>query len=137
LPGEVAAEIATPIERGGHETILAVEDNGGLRRIVARQLQELGYRLLEAEDGRAALRILETERADLLFTDVVMPGGLSGYDLAKLALSRWPEMKVVLTSGFPETKLNGNGGPPANIRLLAKPYRKTDLARILREALDS
>jgi len=88
------------------------------------------------EDGPSALRILEAEPVDLLFTDIVMPGGISGYDLARTALSRWPAMKVVLTSGFPEVKLNGNGGPPVNLRLLVKPYRKADLARVLREVLD-
>jgi CheY-like chemotaxis protein len=122
-------------ERGGHETILAVEDNAGLRRIVARQLKELGYKFLEAEDGPSALKILEREAVDLLFTDIVMPGGMSGYDVARAALSRQPRLKVVLTSGFPETKLNG-GGTPANMRLLIKPYRKADLAHVLREVLD-
>ena len=63
-----------------------------------------------------------------------MPGGVSGYDLARTAQAHWPAMKVVLTSGFPETKLNGNG-PPIN-RASVKPYRKADLARVLREVLD-
>lgn len=121
----------------GHETILAVEDNDGLRRVVVRQLNDLGYRVIEAQNGSAALHILEKEPVDLLFTDIVMPGGLSGYDLAKTAISRWPALKVLLTSGFPETKLNGNGGAPANMRLLTKPYRKDDLARIMREILDA
>ena len=131
-------QAVTPAERGGRETILAVEDNSGLRRILAGQLKELGYRLLEAEDGPTALRILDAEPVHLLLSDVVMPGGLSGYDLARVALARWPAMKVVLTSGFPETKLNSNGsnGPPTNLRLLVKPYRKAELARVLREALD-
>lgn len=124
-------------ERGGHEAILAVEDNAELRRVVARQLKDLGYRLFEAEDGAAALKILESEPIDLLFTDVVMPGGVNGYDLARTAVSRWPAMKVLLTSGFPETRLNDNGGPPVNMRLLIKPYRKDDLARALREILDA
>jgi len=130
--------VVTPAEPRGRETVLAVEDNGGLRRILLGQLKELGYRVLEAEDGPTALRILEAEPVDLLFSDVVMPGGLSGYDLARTALARWPAMKVVLTSGFPETKLNGNGnnGLPTNLRLLVKPYRKAELARILRDALD-
>jgi len=142
LPRAVAGADATeaqPVtapERGGRETVLAVEDNAGLRRVVARQLKELGYRLLEAEDGPAALKILESETVDLLFTDIVMPGGMSGYDLARTALSRWPALKVVVTSGFPEVKHNGNGGPPVNMRLLIKPYRKADLARTLREVLD-
>jgi PAS domain S-box-containing protein len=128
-------QAVTPAERGGRETILAVEDNSGLRRILAGQLKELGYRMLEAEDGPTALKILDAEPVHLLLSDVVMPGGLSGYDLARTALLRWPEMKIVLTSGFSETKLNGNG-PPTNLRLLVKPYRKAELARVLREALD-
>lgn len=143
LPRAVAAaeasaaqQPATSPERGGRETILSVEDNSGLRRVVARQLKELGYRVIEAEDGPTALKVLESDAVDLLFTDIVMPGGMSGYDLARTAVARWPAMKIVLTSGFPDAKLNGNGGPPVNIRLLTKPYRKVDLARTLREVLD-
>jgi signal transduction histidine kinase len=131
-----ATTAPTAFENRGSETILAVEDNAGLRRVVARQLLELGYRVFEAEDGPAALKILESETIDLLLTDIVMPGGMSGYDLARMALKRWPAMKALLTSGFPEAKLNGNGGPPVNMRLLSKPYRKDDLARTLREVLD-
>jgi CheY-like chemotaxis protein len=128
-----------PVTSGlsGHETVLAVEDNDGLRRVVVRQLKDLGYRVLEAQDGVTALKILESEPVDLLFTDIVMPGGLSGYDLARAAVSRWPALKLLLTSGFPETKLNGNGGAPVNMRLLTKPYRKDDLARALRKAFDA
>ena len=131
----IEAESTPSPELGGCETILAVEDNPGLRRVVSRQIQELGYRLLEAQDGPTALKILESETVDLVFTDVVMPGGMSGYDLAHSVHARWPAMKVVLTSGFPEPKL-GNGGPPLKMRLLTKPYRKADLARAIREALD-
>ena len=135
-----ALDVKSPsaFERGGNETILAVEDNANLRRLVRRQLDQLGYRVFEAEDGHSALRILESETVDLLFTDVVMPGGMSGYDLAKAVELRWPTVKFLLTSGFPETKLNGNGnGPRLNARLLVKPYRKDDLARRLREILDA
>jgi PAS domain S-box-containing protein len=121
----------------GHETVLAVEDNDGLRRVVVRQLNELGYRVLEAPDGAAALKILERGPVDLLFTDIMMPGGISGYDLAKSALARWPSLKVLLTSGFPETKLNGNGNTSVKMHLLTKPYRKDDLALALRKALDA
>jgi len=153
--GETARDAPVAgVERGGHETVLAVEDNPGLRRVVVRQLKELGYRVLEAEDGPSALKRLDVEPVDLLFTDIVMPGGLSGYDLARLAKERRPELKVVLTSGFPEAKLgngngnggngraagNGNGGfadgPPSGLRLLSKPYRREELARLLREVLD-
>ena len=121
--------------RGSGETVLAVEDNASLRRVVARQLTELGYRVLEAQDAPTALRILESERVDLLFTDIVMPGGTSGYEIAGRVLARWPRIKVVLTSGFPENRANDDHA--RGLRLLSKPYRRDDLGRIIREALDS
>lgn len=120
---------------GSAETILAVEDNPRLRALVVRQLTQLGYRCLEAEDGPSALKVLEANNVDLLFTDVIMPGGMSGYDLGRIARTRWPRIRVLLTSGFPEEKINGNGQPPWNMRLLLKPYRKEDLALTLREVL--
>ena len=129
-------DLATTLVRGNGESVLAVEDNASLRRVVARQLTELGYRVLEAEDAQTALRIIESEPVDLLFTDIVMPGGISGYEIADRVLSRWPQIKVVLTSGFPENR--GNGDPIARgLRLLSKPYRRDDLGRIIREVLDS
>jgi DNA-binding NarL/FixJ family response regulator len=64
-----------------------------------------------------------------------MTGGASGIDLAREALARWPDLKVLITSGFPETKLNGNGRAAIPARLLNKPFRKEDLARAIREAL--
>jgi signal transduction histidine kinase/CheY-like chemotaxis protein len=121
---------------GGRETVLAVEDNPGLRNLVVKQLTQLGYRCLEAEDGPSAMKILEQQRVDLVFTDVIMPNGMSGYELGRAAKTRWPAIKVLLTSGFPEEKLNGNGQPPWNMRLLTKPYRKEDLARMLREVFE-
>src|SRR6266566_607606 len=130
------AGLPTVLVRGNGETVLAVEDNASLRRVVARQLTELGYRVLEAEDAQTALRILESEAIDLLFTDIVMPGGTSGYEIAGRVLARWPQIKVVLTSGFPENRTKGD--PTAHgLRLLSKPYRRDDLGRIIREALDS
>ena len=130
------AVLPTALVRGRGETVLAVEDNASLRRVVARQLTELGYRVLEAEDAQTALRIIESERVDILFTDIVMPGGTSGYEIAGRVLSRWPQIKVVLTSGFPENQPNGD--PSARgLRLLSKPYRRDDLGRIIREVLDS
>ncbi|HKS88389.1 MAG TPA: MASE4 domain-containing protein [Stellaceae bacterium] len=127
---------ATPaIVRGSGETVLAVEDNPGLRRVVARQLSEFGYRVIEAEDANAALAAMETAPVALLFSDVVLPGGTSGYDLARAALARWPTIKVLLTSGFPEGRHNGNDRLP-QLRLLSKPYRKEELARAVANALN-
>jgi PAS domain S-box-containing protein len=128
-PPQGLAEIA-----GRHETVLAVEDNAALRRITIRQLAHLGYRALEADGATAALKLLAEEKVDLLFTDVVMTGDVNGIELARIALARWPALKVILTSGFA-------GGMPdaeaSDLRLLAKPYRVTDLARLLREVLGS
>jgi PAS domain S-box-containing protein len=131
----VAANQPANFALGAAETILAVEDNPRLRALVVRQLKQLGYRCLEAEDGPSALKMLETHEVDLLFTDVIMPGGMSGYELGRIARTRWPGIRVLLTSGFPEEKINGNGQPPWNMRLLLKPYRKEDLALVLREVL--
>ncbi len=139
-PADVGAEAARAapsqaLVRGCGETVLTVEDNASLRRVVVRQLNELGYRVLQAEDAQAALKILESETVELLLTDIVMPGGISGYELAVTALSRWPEMKIVLTSGFPGHKINVDG-VRHNFRLLSKPCRRDDLARTIREVLE-
>jgi PAS domain S-box-containing protein len=129
-------EAATPSEPGSHETVLTVEDNDGMRRVAMRQLKELGYRVVEAQDGPSALKILESQPIDLLFSDIMMPGGMSGYDLAAKAIAHRPALKVLLTSGFADTNLNGSN-PAIRTQLLAKPYRKDDLARALREVLDA
>jgi PAS domain S-box-containing protein len=133
-----AGEAAAPIElvRGGGETVLAVEDNPSLRRVVVRQLTDLGYRVLEADTAAAALELLAHETVAVLFTDVVLPGSINGYELARTVLDRWPQTNVVLTSGFPENRI-ATDAALSNIRLLSKPYRKEDIARVIREVLDS
>jgi PAS domain S-box-containing protein len=118
----------------GHETVLAVEDNASMRRVTVRQLAYLGYRALEADNATAALKLLADEKIDLLFTDVVMTGEVNGLELARIALARWPALKVVLTSGFTGDRPDNDAG---DLRLLAKPYRVADLAQVLREVLDS
>jgi PAS domain S-box-containing protein len=135
--GAETTEAAMPqsFVHGHGETVLAVEDNAGLRRIVVRQLKELGYRVLEAENAHTALEMLENEQVDLLFTDIVMPGGASGYELAQMALSRWPGIKILLTSGFPDNKIH-RSETSSNLRLLSKPYRRDDLGHIIREILE-
>jgi PAS domain S-box-containing protein len=142
LPRAMPGAVAGPRERGAiamgkGETILAVEDNAGLRRVVVRQLRKLGYRVLEAENAAAALEVLDREKVDLLFSDVVMPGEADGYALARQALERWPRLKVVMTSGFPAAKINGDREESSMFFLLSKPYRQEELARMLRDALDA
>jgi PAS domain S-box-containing protein len=129
-----AAAPSEPFVRGRGETVLAVEDNAALRRVVVRQLSELGYRVLEADNVQTALDVMERERVDLLFTDIVMPGGTSGYELACATQSRWTNVKVVLTSGFPESRFTDDERLH-NMRLLSKPYRRDDLGRTIREVL--
>jgi PAS domain S-box-containing protein len=117
------------------ETVLIVEDSASLRRAAVRQLREFGYTVLEARNAAEALDRLAAARIDLLFTDVIMPGEMDGFRLACAAVDRWPGLKVVLTSGFPETRLAASLSA-TNFPLLTKPYRKSDLALALREALD-
>jgi PAS domain S-box-containing protein len=126
-------ERASP-SRGRGETVLAVEDNERLRRLVMRQLQGLGYRPIVGADAAEALSLLERERVDVLFSDIVMPGPLDGFGLAQQVRERWPSVKVVLTSGFPGTQL---GQPDVGLRILTKPYRAEDLGAALREVLES
>jgi CheY-like chemotaxis protein len=127
------AAVTTP---KGTETILIVEDNPKVRKTVIRQLHDLGYQTIEAEGGAAALKLVrEGVRFDLLLTDVVMPGGMTGYELADELRQAEPGLKVLLTSGYTElaasTNHSGRSDP-----LLSKPYRKQDLGRAVRAALD-
>ena len=140
MTGDVAAAehaSVAPPAHGRGETVLVVEDNAALRRVVTRQLGELGYRVLAAENAAAGLHLMEQHSIDLLLTDVVMPGGVNGRELARRARQRWPEIKVIFTSGFSEARLNGNADPWSSFTpLLGKPYRKEDLASAARQALD-
>jgi PAS domain S-box-containing protein len=125
-----------PASRGGNETILVVEDNSGLRRIVVRQLSEAGYHVLEAPDAEAAMVFIDSpEPIHLLLTDVVMPGAMDGRDLARVAAARRPSLRVLLTSGFPDARW-GSSVARTGSRLLSKPYRKEELRRAVREVLD-
>ncbi len=127
---------ATPTRTG--ETILVVEDNEQVRHLTVQRLDALGYDILIAEDGPSALRFLEQEtNINLVFSDVVMPGGLSGFDVLRWTKQNRPEVKVLLTSGFaPEMANNGEAIDP-DTKLLHKPYTIAELARAIREAFRS
>ncbi|MGA3004845.1 MAG: ATP-binding protein [Acetobacteraceae bacterium] len=121
---------------GGDETILLVEDNTKLRKVAARQLTQLGYRVLEAENAEAALHIVSSgDRIDLLFTDVVMPGSIDGVELARLVGRLRPRPEILLASGFPEGRAPGQAPCPPEFRLLGKPYNLDELAHAVRDAL--
>jgi PAS domain S-box-containing protein len=121
-----------PAPDGHGETVLVVEDNEAMRRVAVRRLIMLGYAVIEADSAEAALAQLATTPVRLLFTDVVMPGGMNGFELAQRARAVRPDLKVLLTSGFPEQP---GAAPAADAQLLHKPYRAEDLARAVRETL--
>jgi PAS domain S-box-containing protein len=122
---------------GGGETVLAVDDNKDVLATVSRQLTDLGYNVVTAGSAFSALRLLEGGvAADLLFSDIVMPGGLSGKDLADEARRKYPELKILLTSGFTDAFLANDADLHSTYGLLVKPYRKHDLAAAVRRALD-
>jgi CheY-like chemotaxis protein len=127
---------AKPAIEGGDKAILIVEDDTLVRRCVVAQVQSLGYRTLVAGDASEALAIIDVgEEIDLLLTDVMMPGSISGRQLAIEALNRRPSLKVLYTSGYSKSAMPVNGFLDAGVLLLAKPYRKADLAKMIRTAL--
>jgi signal transduction histidine kinase/ActR/RegA family two-component response regulator len=132
---EVDVEVMAKVLHRGDETILLVEDNAAMRRVAYRQLTDLGYHVLQAENAEEAMAILAEEPVDLLFSDVVMPGKIDGIELAQAAQERWPSLKVLLVSGFIGDAAFRERNP-GDIRLLTKPYRNDDVARVLREVLD-
>src|SRR6201996_1240160 len=124
---ETVPAAATPVA-GGHETILVVEDDALVRGFVISQLHGLGYRTIAAADSRAALAEIERGAAfDLLFTDVIMPGGMTGRQLADLAIQRRPAIKVLYTSGYTDNSIVHHGRLVEGVFLLTKPYRKSQL----------
>jgi PAS domain S-box-containing protein len=133
LAGEATPSRAT----GGAESILVVEDDGLVRNFVTAQLKSLGYRTLSAADSQAALQLIESgEALDLLFTDIVIPGGVSGRDLADEARKRRPGLKVLYTSGYTDNAIVHHGKLDDGVMLLTKPYRRNQLAETIRRALD-
>jgi len=131
---EAAVQPAAAIE-GGAERILVVEDDPLVRNYVAAQLTSLGYTTITAANAAEALtRIDDGEPFDLLFTDVIMPGTINGRQLADEALRRRPGIAVLFTSGYTENAIVHHGRLDPGVLLLAKPYRKSDLARMVRTA---
>ena len=136
LPRSVAAaesETQRHAIEGKGKTVLVVEDDLATRQLAVRHLTALGYGVVEAANAAVAIATLETESAiDLLFSDVIMPGEMDGLALAGMVVRRWPKVKIVVTSAA-AAKIDSDMG--TSIRLLAKPYRKDELARTLHEVL--
>ena len=132
----IEAAIAAPV-RGGTEIILVVEDDPLVRNYVIAQLVGLGYRAIAAANAEEALMLIDQGTAcDLLFTDVIMSGSKNGRELADAVVQRRPEVKVLYTSGYSQTAIVHNGRLDPGVLLLTKPYRRSDLAQMIRVALD-
>ena len=118
------------------ETILVVEDDERVRKLTVTRLKLIGYHVLEASDGLKALDILTGGQAvDLVFTDLILPGGMSGRAVAARARKLKPEIKVLLTSGYAEELVRGDNLEREQLRVLRKPYHQTDLVTALRDVL--
>ncbi|CAA9217194.1 MAG: hypothetical protein AVDCRST_MAG08-451 [uncultured Acetobacteraceae bacterium] len=121
------------------ETVLVVEDDHDVRAYTVEVLRELGYRVLEAHDGPTALRLLERQdagRIDLLFTDVVLPGGMNGEQVAARARGLRPGLKVLFTTGYARNAIVHQGRLDPGVRLVTKPFTFADLAAKVRDLLD-
>ncbi len=132
---QAPASVTAPVA-GGSATILVVEDDTLVRNYVTAQLQSLGYKTITAIDSRTALTEIENGATfDLLFTDVILPGGLTGRQLADEVVKRRPGTKVLYTSGYTANAIVHHGRLDPGVLLLAKPYRKTQLAQMITQAL--
>jgi CheY-like chemotaxis protein len=120
------------------ETILVTEDDPDVRTYSVEALQELGYQVIEAPDGPSSLELLEaTPHVDLLFTDVVLPGGMTGAQLAAQARGRWPNLKVLFTTGYARNAIVHHGRLDPGVQLITKPFTIAELANRVREVLDT
>ncbi len=134
-PAPAASRADVDAMPGGSETILVVEDDPRLRRVVNRRLRSLGYQVIEAENGTSALKLLAAHpEIAMIFTDFVMPGGMNGNELADAAFAARPDIKVLFTSGYAEPAAARR--PLRAGAWLKKPYTATELADRIRDALD-
>ncbi len=134
----VASTLVTTLPRAAAHPakILVVDDDDGVRDVAMMQLKSMGYNVLAASNGPDALEMLRANPdIDLLFTDVVMPGGLNGREVAEQARKIMPGLKVLFTSGYFEGALVRDGALESSVRLLVKPYRKNELAETMAEVL--
>src|SRR6266700_6431179 len=144
LPQATGVADTLPAEAGisefehGDESILIVEDDALVREYVVTQVSRFGFHTLAASNAAEALAIINgPERIDLLFTDVIIPGGMNGRQVATEALKLRPGLKILYTSGYTENAIVHHGRLDAGVLLLPKPYLSSDLARMIRTALAS
>ncbi|MFT5539938.1 MAG: CheY-like chemotaxis protein, partial [Alphaproteobacteria bacterium] len=135
-------EAAQPLPRAKGETVLVVEDDPDVRQLCISLLANLGYNVIVADAAAAVLTHLEnapenSAKMDLLLCDVVLPGGMSGPDLARTVMDRWPNIKILFMSGYPAHAASHSDMPKLEGELLSKPFTREALAHKLREILDA
>jgi PAS domain S-box-containing protein len=127
---------ASALTPGGGETILVVEDNPDVRRLAVERLRTLGYKVIEVDNAFSAIAALKSgEPVDLVFSDVIMPGGMSGVELAREIKEHWPSQRILLTSGFVGEIANADQDSGIEFPMLRKPYNQTDLGRSIQGLL--
>jgi signal transduction histidine kinase len=132
------ADDAIGFEGGFGETVLVIDDEPTVRLLVVDLLQDAGYRVLEAGDGMAGLKILQSDiRVDLLITDVGLPGGMNGRQVADAARVLRPELKVLFITGYAENAIIGNGHLDPGMQVITKPFAMEALANKVRDMIDS
>ena len=133
---EASPQLKGRIDPHAREVILVVEDDERVRRLTITRLKLIGYQVLEASDGPRALDILsKAPVVDLVFTDLIMPGGMSGREVAAHARQLIPGIKVLLTSGYAEESVHGDDLQREQLKVLRKPYQQADLVAALRDVL--
>jgi two-component system cell cycle sensor histidine kinase/response regulator CckA len=137
VPTEAKA-VAEPKPDGGKETILLVEDEPAVREFAVAVLQKSGYRILQAASGADALEVWKwhAERIDLLLTDMIMPGNITGLELAETLQKEKPDLRVICTSGYSSEMMHRFFIPRGEVNFIHKPYQPRDLAKAVRDALD-
>jgi CheY-like chemotaxis protein len=121
---------------GNGETVLVVDDERSVRMLVSEVLEELGYTVLEAENGASGLKILESgRRVDLLITDVGLPGGMNGRQLADAALITRPDLRILFITGYAENAVMGEGNLKPGMHILTKPFSLETLGRRINEII--
>jgi len=138
LEAEDGSETEDALEPSLGETVLVIDDEEPIRMLISDVLEEAGYRVLEASDGATGLKILQSERhVDLLITDVGLPGGFNGRQVADAARQTRPDLKVLFVTGYAENAVIGNGHLDPGMQVITKPFPMTALALRVREIIEA
>jgi two-component system CheB/CheR fusion protein len=141
LPRAIETSTAGPLRQsesvlGRGQLVLVVEDNDAVREVTLKRLESLGYAAIGANTGQAAVERLRQESVQLVLSDVIMPGGMTGYDVARWVAANMPNVKVIICSGYSEEDRDTDGQDAIrNTVFLAKPYTRDQLAQALNNAL--